>query len=77
MVYPILAGSDMLTVCLDLMKSRMDTINQELSRYFLTNVLFVILDKSPNPKLILCIIRLIEEWLKNGLVHVDFFNEAF
>lgn len=58
----------MLLLCLDLIRTRVENINPDIRKQFVTGVLCVILDKSTNPKLITAVIKLVDDWMKNTQV---------
>lgn len=58
----------MLLVCLDLIRGRIENINSDVRKQFVTGVLCVILEKSTNPKLIIAVIKLVDDWMKNSQV---------
>ncbi|XP_078728881.1 transformation/transcription domain-associated protein isoform X3 [Lampetra fluviatilis] len=58
--------SELIVLCLELVKTRLAVMNMEMRKGFLQGILTSLLEKSQDPKILRAIVRITEEWMKNN-----------
>lgn len=51
---------------LDLVKTRLSVMNMEMRKNFIQVILTSLIEKSPDPKVLRAVVKIVEEWVKNN-----------
>ncbi|XP_041829403.1 transformation/transcription domain-associated protein isoform X1 [Melanotaenia boesemani] len=58
--------SELLMLSLDLVKTRLSVMSSEMRKTFIQVILASLIEKSPDPKILRAIVKIVEEWVKNN-----------
>lgn len=59
------ASSELLILCLELIKTRVNIMGVEMRKTFIGTILCGLIEKTPDAKVMKAIIKMLEEWMKN------------
>lgn len=51
---------------LDLVKTRLSVMSMEMRKNFIQVILTSLIEKSPDPKILRAVVKIVEEWVKNN-----------
>ncbi|XP_043109497.1 transformation/transcription domain-associated protein isoform X3 [Puntigrus tetrazona] len=58
--------SELVMLSLDLVKERLSVMNMEMRKNFIQVILTSLIEKSPDPKILRAVVKIVEEWVKNS-----------
>uniref|UniRef100_A0A672Q252 Transformation/transcription domain-associated protein-like n=1 Tax=Sinocyclocheilus grahami TaxID=75366 RepID=A0A672Q252_SINGR len=58
--------SELVMLSLDLVKERLSVMNMEMRKNFIQVILTSLIEKSPDPKILRAVVKIVEEWVKNN-----------
>ncbi|XP_060716335.1 transformation/transcription domain-associated protein isoform X2 [Tachysurus vachellii] len=58
--------SELVMLSLDLVKTRLSVMNMEMRKNFIQVILTSLIEKSPDPKVLRAVVKIVEEWVKNN-----------
>uniref|UniRef100_A0AAY5EIW4 Transformation/transcription domain-associated protein n=1 Tax=Electrophorus electricus TaxID=8005 RepID=A0AAY5EIW4_ELEEL len=58
--------SELIMLSLDLVKTRLSVMNMEMRKNFIQVILTSLIEKSPDPKILRAVVKIVEEWVKNN-----------
>ncbi|XP_067224929.1 transformation/transcription domain-associated protein isoform X2 [Chanodichthys erythropterus] len=58
--------SELVMLSLDLVKTRLSVMNMEMRKNFIQVILTSLIEKSPDPKILRAVVKIVEEWVKNS-----------
>ncbi|KAL7869028.1 hypothetical protein AOLI_G00130160 [Acnodon oligacanthus] len=58
--------SELVMLSLDLVKTRLSVMNMEMRKNFIQVILTSLIEKSPDPKILRAVVKIVEEWVKNN-----------
>ncbi|XP_066519284.1 transformation/transcription domain-associated protein isoform X3 [Hoplias malabaricus] len=58
--------SELVMLSLDLVKTRLSVMNLEMRKNFIQVILTSLIEKSPDPKILRAVVKIVEEWVKNN-----------
>ncbi|XP_051770334.1 transformation/transcription domain-associated protein isoform X1 [Ctenopharyngodon idella] len=58
--------SELVMLSLDLVKTRLSVMNMEMRKNFIQLILTSLIEKSPDPKILRAVVKIVEEWVKNS-----------
>ncbi|XP_047673072.1 transformation/transcription domain-associated protein isoform X3 [Tachysurus fulvidraco] len=58
--------SELVMLSLDLVKTRLSVMNLEMRKNFIQVILTSLIEKSPDPKVLRAVVKIVEEWVKNN-----------
>ncbi|XP_035260572.1 transformation/transcription domain-associated protein isoform X2 [Anguilla anguilla] len=58
--------SELVMLSLDLVKTRLSVMNMEMRKSFIQSILTSLIEKSPDPKILRAVVKIVEEWVKNN-----------
>lgn len=66
--YNILSSvtSELVMLSLDLVKTRLSVMSMEMRKNFIQVILTSLIEKSPDPKILRAVVKIVEEWVKNN-----------
>ncbi len=60
-----LAAADIITLCLELLRPRFDTLSTEIRKQITQNIFMPLIDKSPSSRVIGMIVKIVDEWIRS------------
>ncbi|KAM7371044.1 hypothetical protein PAMP_010544 [Pampus punctatissimus] len=58
--------SELVMLSLDLVKTRLSVMSMEMRKNFIQVILTSLIEKSPDPKILRAVVKIVEEWVKNN-----------
>lgn len=58
--------SELVMLSLDLVKTRLSVMNMEMRKNFIQVIITSLIEKSPDPKILRAVVKIVEEWVKNS-----------
>ena len=58
--------SELIMLSLDLVKTRLSVMSMEMRKNFIQVILTSLIEKSPDPKILRAVVKIVEEWVKNN-----------
>ncbi|XP_040922830.1 transformation/transcription domain-associated protein [Toxotes jaculatrix] len=58
--------SELVMLSLDLVKTRLSVMSMEMRKNFIQVILTSLIEKSPDPKILRAVVKIVEEWVKNS-----------
>ncbi|KAL7371839.1 hypothetical protein ABVT39_006038 [Epinephelus coioides] len=58
--------SELVMLSLDLVKTRLSVMSMEMRKSFIQVILTSLIEKSPDPKILRAVVKIVEEWVKNN-----------
>ncbi|KAM9426090.1 transformation/transcription domain-associated protein [Pholidichthys leucotaenia] len=58
--------SELVMLSLDLVKTRLSVMSMEMRKTFIQVILTSLIEKSPDPKILRAVVKIVEEWVKNN-----------
>lgn len=58
--------SELVMLSLDLVKTRLSVMSMEMRKIFIQVILTSLIEKSPDPKILRAVVKIVEEWIKNN-----------
>lgn len=58
--------SELVMLSLDLVKTRLSVMIMEMRKNFIQVILTSLIEKSPDPKILRAVVKIVEEWVKNN-----------
>ncbi|XP_038130156.1 transformation/transcription domain-associated protein isoform X1 [Cyprinodon tularosa] len=58
--------SELVMLSLDLVKTRLSVMSMEMRKNFIQVILASLIEKSPDPKILRAVVKIVEEWVKNN-----------
>ncbi|XP_054454287.1 transformation/transcription domain-associated protein isoform X2 [Anoplopoma fimbria] len=58
--------SELVMLSLDLVKTRLSVMSMEMRKNFIQVILTSLIEKSPDPKILRAVVKIVEEWIKNN-----------
>lgn len=62
----LLVTSELVMLSLDLVKTRLSVMIMEMRKNFIQVILTSLIEKSPDPKILRAVVKIVEEWVKNN-----------
>lgn len=62
----LLVTSELVMLSLDLVKTRLSVMSMEMRKNFIQVILTSLIEKSPDPKILRAVVKIVEEWVKNN-----------
>ena len=58
--------NELVMLSLDLVKTRLSVMSMEMRKNFIQVILTSLIEKSPDPKILRSVVKIVEEWVKNN-----------
>lgn len=65
-VFALIVTSELIMLSLDLVKTRLSVMSMEMRKNFIQVILTSLIEKSPDPKILRAVVKIVEEWVKNN-----------
>lgn len=65
-LYLFSVTSELIMLSLDLVKTRLSVMSMEMRKNFIQVILTSLIEKSPDPKILRAVVKIVEEWVKNN-----------
>ncbi len=62
----LIVTSELVMLSLDLVKTRLSVMSMEMRKNFIQVILTSLIEKSPDPKILRAVVKIVEEWVKNN-----------